>query len=827
MRPFVAFVLALALAPLAPLHAGWASLGKVVPPAKEEHGLRFENDQGVLSVSAVSDEIVRVRFSPVKPFGRNHSYALAGARFPAAKVATEVSAARSILRTASLTVTIGHQPLRIGFADAAGGSVDEDDPEMGIAFSGATTRVYKRLRDDEQVYGMGEKTGPLNKRGIQLGGASYAMWNSDTYGYNESTDPIYASVPFFMVVRRGRAHGIFLDNTYRSSFDFGRQYRGLLSFGAQGGELNYYFIDGPAPRQVVERFTALVGRAPLPPLWSLGYHQCRYSYYPESKVRLIADTFREKRIPADTIWLDIHYLDQYAPFTWDKQRFPDPGRMIAELKGKGFRVVPIVDPHPKKEPGTHVYDSGIAGGHFVKKADGSLYEAPVWPSQGERTPAPSVFPDYSAPATREWWGSLFKPLVDLGVAGIWNDMNEPAVFQGPTWTFPLEVRHNNEGEPSDHRRIHNVYGMLMTQGTREGLLRLRPTERPFVLTRASFAGGQRYAAIWPGDNTSDWTTLRSSIPLLLNLGLSGFGFAGTDIGGFAEVPSAELFTRWLQLGVFHPFMRTHTTFGTPDQEPWSYGTRHEAVNRRAIELRYELLPHLYTVIHEMSETGIPAMRPLFLEYPDDPETYALEDEFLVGADLLVAPVLREAALERSVYLPKGEWYDFWSGAKFEGGRRIAVAVTLESIPIFVRGGAFVFRQPVVQHTGEMAGQPLRMSVFPAARSTGVLYEDDGLSLDHSRGVFARRRFEQRRNGPRVEIVVSRPEGSYRPPARSLEMRVYSSPEPKRVTIGGSAVPQVSLEALAKPEAKGWARDPGGALVVRAKDSIEGWTLVIE
>ena len=384
---------------------------------------------------------------------------------------------------------------------------------------------------------------------------------------------------------------------------------------------------------------------------------------------------------------------------------------------------------------------------------------------GRERPGPSAFPDFSRPATREWWGGLYSFFTDIGIAGIWNDMNEPAVFLPPASTMPLSVRHDNEGQPTDHREIHNVYGLLMTRSTHEGLRRLRPRERPFVLTRASFAGGQRYAAVWPGDNVSDWPSLAQSLPTLMGLGLSGFPFVGTDIGGFAETPSAELFTRWLQLGVFHPFMRTHTTFGTPDQEPWSYGTRHEAVNRRAIELRYELLPQVYRVMWEASGTGLPALRPLFLEFPDDPATSEMQDQAMFGSDILIAPVLREATTEREVYLPAGDWYDYWTGRLVSGPRRLRVPVTIESIPIYVRGGAFLFRQPVVQHTGEMAGQRLSVTVYPAPHLRGrVLYEDDGESLDYEQGGFARVASRSGRTGPGA---WSRPPPS---PARGARRR---------------------------------------------------------
>jgi alpha-glucosidase len=817
--------LAVAASLVAPeLLAGWASLGTFPPPTKDGGSLLFRNEQGVVSVSAIAPEVVRVRFSPTQSFGRDHSYALVARERGHVDARLETAGDRSTIATSALRVTIAHSPFRVSIASASGESLDADDPELGTAFAGRRVKAWKRLRDDEHVYGLGEKIGRLDKRGPHGGGYTYAMWNTDTYGYDAGTDPIYAAVPFFMVLRAGRAHGIFFDNTHRTTFDVGKESPGLLAFGAEGGELDYYFVDGPSPKQVLERYTALTGRMPLPPLWSLGYHQCRYSYYPDSKVRFIADNFRERRIPADTLWLDIHYLDNYKPFTWDEERFPDPGKLVSDLRARGFRLVSIIDPHPKKEKGYLPYDTGLAGDHFVKNKDGSIYEAPVWPQNAPKDPGPSVFPDFSRPAARDWWGGLYKPLLDLGIAGIWNDMNEPAVFV-PSKTMPLDVRHDNEGEPTDHREIHNVYGQLMTRSTFEGLLRLRPDERPFVLTRATYAGGQRYAAVWPGDNVSDWTHLAQTIPMLLGLGLSGFPFVGSDIGGFADAPSAELYTRWLQAGVFYPFMRTHTAFDTPDQEPWSYGVRHEAVNRRAIELRYELLPHLYQVMREASESGVPAMRPVFLEFPEDGQTWGLDDQFMFGRDLMVAPVLREAAAERSIYLPAGDWYDYWTGRLVSGGRRFASPVTLESLPLFVRAGAFLFRQPVVQHTGEMAGQPLLVTVYPAAQSEATLYEDDGRSHAYRGGAFARRRFSQRRDAKGTRVEASALEGSWRPAARDLVLRVRADAEPGRVLLDGTALSRSTKTA--ERAGAGWQWTEDGFVEVRLRDRPQAIALALE
>jgi len=813
-------------------NGGWSSIGVMPVPTWDGRALLFQGGQGTLAITPLSDDVIRVRFTTAKSFGRDHSYAVVNHDLGPVSAKVETGFNSTTLATASVKVTVQESPLRISFANSAGEILDADDPGRGIAFAGPAFRVAKELRDDEHVYGFGEKNGKLDKRGWKLGGYNYVMWNSDTFAHDSGTDPIYVSVPFYLVVRHGQAHGIFLDDTWRSTFDVGRERQDLLTFGAEGGDLDYYFINGPEPKKVIEHYTALTGRMPLPPLWSLGFNQCRYSYYPESRVRLLADTFRQKEIPADVIWLDIHYQDNYKPFTWDHERFPDPKKMIADLRAQGFHVVCIVDAHPKVEKGYAPYDEGIAGNYFVKNPDGSLYEAPVWPSLAGKNPGPSVFPDFSNPAARKWWGSLYQSFLDIGVAGIWNDMDEPAVFNTTSGTMPLDVVFNNEGQPTTHREIHNVYGQLLTCATFEGLSRLRPNERPFVLTRASFAGGQRYAAVWPGDNTSEWSSLRQSISTLLGMGLSGFSFVGCDIGGFDGSPSGELYTRWLQAGVFYPFMRSHSTWGSPDKEPWSFDYHHEIINKHAIELRYELLPYIYNAMQQASQTGVPALCPLFLEYPGDERVAGLDDEFLFGDDLLVAPVLYEGANEREVYLPQGEWFDYWTGRQFAGGQTIHLPVTLNSTPLFVRGGGFIFRQPVVQNTGEMPGKPLRVLIAPANESESSLYEDNGETLDYRKGDFMKRRFHQTCNDQKMIVDVSGPEGTYRPAARDLVLETRADHEPKTIfrQIGDAAadrvpLPHLGAEALAHSP-RGWSFT-NGLLTVKDDDGFKPMRFVIE
>ncbi len=801
-RGWVAWVFLLLFPVSSP--AQWTAVDTLPRPERTPTGLIYRGGTVALAVTSVTPEIVRVRLVPGRDFGRDHSYAVLNQQGPPPRVAIRTGSGESVIDTEKLRIVVKQKPFGLEILDRHGISLVADDPTYGTAYAGPTIRTWKRLRDDEFVYGFGEKNGRLNKRGRKLGGYSYVMWNSDTYAYDGSTDPIYASVPFFMVLRNGHAHGILLDNTFRSSFDIGHTSAGVLSFGVDGGELNYYVIDGPTPKEVLRRYADLTGHMPLPPLWALGYHQCRYSYFPDSQVRFIADNFRERRIPADTIWLDIHYQDGYKPFTWDRERFPDPAQLIRDLRARGFRIVTIVDPHPKKERGYAPYDSGLAGDHFVTNADGTVYEAPVWPSQADRAPGPSVFPDFSRSATREWWGNLYKALVDIGVAGIWNDMNEPAVFVDPAGTFPLTVRHDNEGRPTDHREIHNVYGQLMSRATYEGLRRLRPSERAFVLTRATFAGGQRYAAVWPGDNVSTWSALADSLATLEGLGVSGFPFVGADIGGFAGAASADLYTRWLQAAVFSPFMRSHTAFGTPPQDPWSYGVEHEAINRRSIELRYELLPHIYTVMREASVTGIPALRPMFLEFPDDPRTYDLETQFMFGGDLLVAPVVEETARERSLYLPKGVWFDYWTGRRYEGGRDVPLDVTLSSLPIFVRAGGAVYHQPVVHHDGEIdENTELRMTLYPADGARAELYEDDGLSMAYQEGDYSVRRIEWSDSPTGARIVIDVPHEGRGPLRRARTMiALRTDRTPTAVSLATGSVNQLDDRRWSAGES-GW------------------------
>lgn len=792
----------LLLAAWIPLCAEWQSVGNMTAGPQEGNQISFRNREGVVTLTVLAPDLIRVRATRGASPGPDYSYAVIKTDWPPIHVEYTEKRQAGTLRSPELEVRVQLAPFRLAFYDRNGRLISKDSDHLGMAWDGARPRCWKWMPADEHYYGLGEKGGPLDRRG-----RAFVMWNTDAYGWGDTTDPLYETIPFFLGLREGRAYGLFFDNTYRSSFDLGIESPDTYSFGAEGGELNYYFFYGPDPKKVIERYTELVGRMPMPARWVLGYHQSRYSYYPESTVRFIADNFRQRRIPCDALFLDIHYMDGYRVFTWDKSRFPDPPKLLADLRRQGFRVVTIVDPGVKVDPNYWVYQQGLAGDDFVKKPDGKPYVGIVWPGA-------SAFPDFTSPKVREWWGSLYKGLIQDGVAGFWNDMNEPALFGVPSKTMDLDALFWDQGLESPHAKIHNVYGMLMSAATQGGMLRQVPNERPLVITRATYAGGQRYAAVWTGDNSSTWDHLRISLPMIMGLGLSGLPLAGADIGGFVMSPSPELYTRWLEAGVFYPYCRTHTELGSRNQEPWSFGNRLEEINRRSIELRYRLLPYLYNAFHEAAQTGLPVMRALLLDYPEDPDAAGQNYEFLLGDDLLVAPVVKSGEDTWHVYLPRGVWYDFRTDRRYAGPTSLRVDAPLDRIPVFVRGGAVVPTQQVVQYVDEAPINPLALEIYPEGDSSRDYYEDDGLSFDYQRGVFLHRRFSVTQQAKTTALEISAREGSYTPPARSLLVKVHDVRSvPCHVEVNGQTLEQQAGAEGFDKIASGWRYDETANLVV--------------
>jgi len=571
------------------------------------------------------------------------------------------------------------------------------------------------MPEKAHFFALGDKPCALNMRGRR-----FEMWGADHYKFNPDSDPLYKSIPFFLCLNEGTQYGIFFDNTMRSYFDFGKERADRLLFGADGGVMDYYFISGRTALDTVRMYTRLTGLPPLPPLWALGYHQSKWSYYPESNVMELAAELRNRSIPCDAIHLDIHHMNQYQALTWDRTRFPEPEKMIARLGEMGFKVVTIVDPGIKINPDNYVWRSGFERNVFCRRHDGALLEGDVWPGS-------CTFPDFTSPETREWWAALFhRQIAEYGVRGVWTDMNEPAIF--PDKTFPDDTRHAFDGFSCSHLKAHNVYGQCMAMATRLGMKRSAPERRPFVLSRAGFAGLQRWAATWTGDNYSDWDNLKMANLMVQRLSASGVSFCGADTGGFLGRPTPELFCRWMQLAAFHVFFRNHNSGEFGGQEPWMFGSVVEGAVRHAIETRYRLLPYFYTQFYRYSVEGTPIIRSLALMFPENEDTYWRSSEFFVGDALYVVPVHHPGEAGRFLYVPPGTWYCFWTDAPAPVAESETwVNTPISRIPVYVRGGHIIPRWPVQQYADELPAPPLTYDLWwvPHTCEESCHYEDAG------------------------------------------------------------------------------------------------------
>ena len=773
-----------------PLRADWTSVGAMPAAQRLDNGVEYRNDLGAVRLTVIQAGAIRVRFAQGRQFGPDDSYAVLPA-MRGAKAPFEFSSAGSVdrLRTSELQVEIGRNPFRLRFLDAQGNVLEKDTDAVGMARdSEGRVRVWKDLSADAHFFGFGEKSGLLDKRGARSNGSTLVMWNSDTNGYDNTTDPLYDTIPFFITLQGGRAHGTFFDNTWRSSFDIGRLSPKSMSFGAEGGEMDYYILAGPLPSDVLRRYAELTGPMPLPPMWALGYQQCRYSYYPDSRVMEVAKGFRERHIPADAIWLDIHYMDGYRIFTWDPKRFPQPKQMLQDLGEIGFKTVAIIDPGVKLDPGYAVYDSGVKADIFARNPDGKLFSGRVWPGA-------SVFPDFTDSPARKWWAQQISDFVSSGLAGIWVDMNEPAVMGAPGGTMPDEVVFQHDGAAVSQAQIHNVFGQQMSLATQEGLLQQRPDLRPFVLTRATYAGGQRFAAVWTGDNVADWLRLKDGLGTLLGMGISGFPFVGNDIGGFNDsgAGDADLYTRWMEAGAFFPFMRAHTVPQAPNKEPWAFGPEYEAYNRQAIERRYQFLPYIYNAFYQASQTGMPMMRALMLQYPDDPATYNAGDEFLMGPDLLVAPIVAHQTKTRQLYLPRGTWYDLRTDKVLTGGRRTTVEANEDELPLFAAEGAILFRAPTVQSTADLASAELIFDVFAHGATDREYYEDDGSTFAYRQEGYFKRTVSVRPETAGVTVTLGAAQGTFTPRHSGNTIALHFAQAPRTVLLNDRDLPATAIQ----------------------------------
>ena len=790
-----------------------------------------------LAVTVLADDVLRVRLAPTGDFRTSghgadaeqtpFSYALAGRHdWPHDTISVRDLGAELRVDTGALVLRVAKSPLRLRvetpdgrtvLADTAGAGFAEVEDASAPGGTRTETRCWKALAPEARFFGLGDKTFELDKRGRAL-----TFWNADTFAYAPEQDPIYKSIPFALTLSPEAdggwtGGGVFLDNTYRADMDLGASADDDWWFGARDGELRYYvFAPGAgadALKHPLRRYCDLTGHKPMPARWSLGYHQSRWNYHDAGFARFIAHEFRRRQIPLDCIHLDIGHMDGYRVFTWDAEAFSDPNAMNDDLAELGVRSVVIVDPGVKVDQGYDAYREGVARELFCENPDGSYFTDTVWPGDVH-------WPDFSKPEARAWWGGLHRRYLDTGVTGFWNDMNEPAILGGRDFPDDVRFAFGDRGTgPTDHREGHNVYGLLMARATYEGLRQERPDERPFLLTRACFSGSQRYAAAWTGDNVSSWEHLLLSLRICQSLSASGMAFCGPDIGGFAGQPSPELFARWMQAGVLYPFMRTHYSHEEIDQqEPWSFGPETEAVSRAAIELRYKLMPTIYSAFAECTETAEPPMKALVLEHPDDPETHrGCDDQCYLGPALMAAPVVQEGARARSVYFPAGPWTDFWTGDAVVGGARRDVDAPLDHLPLWIRGGRTVAMDPLMQHTDEFEPETLTLRVAPGEGETAFVF-DDGISYAYEDGDRLRLAVSVSNNGRSVS--VSR-RGERPLPYRRFEWQVPAGTA-TAATADGAELP--TLDASAFDTANEGVLLDGPWLRVRTRTDID--TLVL-
>ncbi|MBL7826705.1 MAG: glycoside hydrolase family 31 protein [Saprospiraceae bacterium] len=784
----------------------WITPGEISTVRWREGAYEFICVNGVtLRVQVLTSGIVRLRYSPDGLFTPDFSYATDPA-FTAQKVTVTLNenGQEYILESEKLQVVISKSDLRVKFYDQSDRAICEDaggyKARRTIMKGWNEVRIEKKAHKKEVFLGLGDKACSTN-----LSGQKYQNWCSDAYGFGRESDAMYRAVPFYYALHQNLAYGIFLDNTFRTHFDFGATDEQITSFSAEGGELNYYFIYGPQLIDVARAYAQLTGTHELPPMWALGYHQCRWSYYPESRVQEIAGEFRRRQIPCDAIYLDIDYMDGYRCFTWNRSHFPDPKRMIELLREQGFQTVAMIDPGIKEDAEYEVYRDGIEQDMFIKTADGEVVKGPVWPGF-------CAFPDFTAPRVRNWWGELYRELYsEIGLSGFWNDMNEPAVFHVNHKTLPDHAHHHYEGFGASHRKAHNIYGQQMCRASWDGLKKLNPEKRPFLLTRAAYSGSQRFGSIWTGDNFSTWEHLQIANIQCQRLSVSGFSHCGTDIGGFAGNADGELFLRWLQLAVFHPLMRVHSmgqhesgdalpadealltdpALHNSDQEPWSFGEKYADWAKKAIELRYCLLPCLYTAMWLHTLDGTPVIRHMVFEDGTDPKLWDQERDFMFGEHLLVSPVVQAKVQRQAVYLPKGNWYYFWTGQISQG--ELYVNVMPDQIPFFVREGAVLPVYPIRQHTGENVEELTLYVYYKNGLETSHLYEDTGEGYGYKEGDFSLKLFETEGKDNHFTLRQRR-EGNYTPAYEKVKLYLVGFPTfLKKCSIDGVEFPIKELK----------------------------------
>jgi alpha-glucosidase len=747
-------------------------IGAVREVRKVDHIIHLATvNNEVVQISVLAPAIVRVRIAaPDLPVSQSYAVVQDGLL----DFNKMIDGDKEItLLTDSLKIVVQKKPLRIDFFNAKGKWLDGDEPSLGVSRQGMEITSFRKLTDDEKFIGLGEKTGPLNRSE-----QSYVNWNTDAPGYGLNADPLYSTLPYFIGIHSNRVFGIFFDNSYKSFFNFGGSTDGTMYFfGAEGGAMNYYFFGASSVSGQIRDYTWLTGRMEIPPLWSLGYQQCRYSYMSQQQLLDVARRMRHDSIPCDVIYCDIDYMNGFRIFTWNPDTYSYPKALTDSLKSMGMQLVTIIDPGIKIDSnGYQPYITGLKNHYFVHYPGGRPYTGSVWAGR-------SHFPDFTRDTVRKWWGGNFKVLTDNGVTGFWNDMNEPA-----TWgqNIPPLVEFGEGKNTITLKEARNVYGMQMARATFEGTRSLLNGYRPFVLTRAAYSGIQRYSAMWTGDNNSTDDHMLLAYRIINSMGLTGVAFNGVDIGGFTGNPTPGLMVRWMSLGIYTPLFRSHTAKGNTSHEPWTWGEDNEKLIRHSIQTRYRLLPYLYSLFYETSRTGIPINRTLAIDYTHDNEVYntPFENEFLFGPSMLVAPVASTDKAEQ-VYLPSGTWYRFGNDEKFEGNNVIWTGSPLNDLPVFIKAGAIIPMQNVIQSTADKGDGVMHLNVWYGNISSNfIYYEDDGITYQYRQGSYYERVISF--NPLNREISMQSVKGDYATRFHSVDLILHGFPAGSKYTVNGQS-----------------------------------------
>lgn len=723
--------------------AAQTSVGKIVSYKKIASGIEGKTANAIFDIHAYNENIIRVRISKNKSLS-NFSYALADTTIPLfSNVSIEDKGNTIILSTNAIVAEISKQPFfKITFKDKQGNILNEDEEATNYSDDKITT--YKQLQEGERFIGMGEALGNLDRRG-----SAVTLNNTDNYKYADPRVPMYSSIPFYMGLHHDLLYGLFFNNSYKAFFNFGLS-TAFTSVSFDGGDMDYFFMFDTSVAKIIEHYTSLTGRTQLPPMWSLGYQQSRCTYYPQDKVMWIAETFRRKQIPLDGIVLDADYQLGYEPFRTNTDRFPDMPKLASGLQKMNIELTASVYPGVHIDSSYDSYTDGLLKNIFIQTADGKPFETEIAPLKVH-------LPDYTNPKARQWWIDKMQWMQVNGINGYWNDMNEPAV--GGSY-LPNNLVFDFDGRKATSAEAKNVYGFQMARSSYEAGLKYRNGQRPFVLTRSGFAGVQRYSAMWSGDNMATDEGLLNSILLNNQFGISGVPFVGYDIGGYIGDGNKNLYTRFIEAGIFSPYCRNHREFFGAANEPWAYGEEAEAISKTYIGFRYRLMPYLYSEFFEASQNGMPVQRSLAIDYPFDDKVYdnRYQYEFLFGSSMFVAP-LTSKETSKEIYLPKGDWYNIYTDKKMNGTNEFTQEVPSFELPMYVKASAIIPMQSLLQSTKEKPFDTLFLHIYNGTeKNTFTYYEDDGNTFEYKNGKFCKRniQFDPLKN----QILLDSQEGTY-------------------------------------------------------------------